>query len=61
MNINKIPFNQVFTQVNKAKAIRTKKDTISLAHEVAKALEKESEELAKNQRDNSPQRFFCPT
>lgn len=60
ISMKKIPFDQVFPQVKNAKEVRNRQEAISLAHKVANALEKESEELAKKQQNLTSSRFFCP-
>lgn len=58
-----IPFDKIFPQTKGSK-IQTRQEAIRLARKVATALKKESEKLAreeKEQQNSTSARFFCPT
>jgi hypothetical protein len=57
-DMKKLPFDQVFPQVKGASKIRNKQEMMTLAKRVAAALQKESEQLAKDQQNSASARFF---
>lgn len=56
--MQKVPFDQIFPQVKGVAKIKNRREMISLAHRVASALQKEREQLAKEQQNSASARFL---